>query len=143
MSDPIQPCSKCGKDLFFKFHECEYKAYVYDDAIGHFINGEYQRCYDTKEGDHQEALVDLLNGYERQLSKREDDYRKLRERSDDQIENLERQLAEARDINKVLLECQGRDLSLLYGDLYIYRHDPKMHRILSIVIKQLKEKGNE
>ena len=59
------------------------------------------------------------------------------------FDNLERQLEEARDINKVLLKNHGRDIGLLYGDLWMYRNDPKMHRVLSIIIEQLKEKGDE
>ena len=50
---------------------------------------------------HKEAIIFMhdrqIKSLQSQLAKREDDYRKLRERSDEQIEDLERQLAEARE----------------------------------------------
>lgn len=94
---------------------------------------------------------------QRQLSKREDDYRKLRERSDEQIETLERQLAEAREENEKLYQ-ENISITRFYTDLcdrlpkgsceilghgwynvekYIKRRNE------NTVIKQLNEKGDE
>ena len=57
---------------------------------------------------------------------------------DQTIKNLKRQLADAKEINKIIFENIGKDLDSLQKEAYSARHYPFKYNVLMRLIQRLK-----